>query len=117
LWWGILSGIFDKISAAIQKVLDFIGKIKLPSLSDLNPFSRSAPGATAMGVGLGASPMALGVTPTGSGRKAGAFARPVQVIVQGAVDPESTARQVNRLLVGHSNRQGLTAGSPRRLAW
>jgi hypothetical protein len=119
LWWGILSGIFDKIKSAIQTVLDLIGKIHLPKLPDLNPFNNSASSTLAVPMG-GASVGALGagvpsLYATGSGRKAGSSG--TTIIIQGAIDPEGTARQVNKLLLGHTARQGKVSGTPRRLAW
>lgn len=110
--WAILSGIFDKIKSAIQNVLDLIGRIKLPSLSDLNPFSRSAPTAAT----VYAAPVSGGYGRSVGGRSSTTTYSPT-LNVFGAVDPEGTAREVQRLLDSHASRQGRASNAPRRRAW
>lgn len=117
-WWTVLSGIFDKVMGAIQKVLDFIGKIKVPHLPDLNPFSSSA-GASATAVPVVTPGAAAGRTV--AARTAAAIRTAsgggTTVNVYGAIDPEGTARQINRILAGHDQRQGRPQGTVRAVAW
>ena len=107
IWWSVVSGIIDKIKGAIQNVLDLIGRIKLPSLPDLNPFSRAAPASV---TGLRASYASPTATASGGSST-------MNLSVSGAVDAEGTARSIQRLLDRHSARQGRVTGAPARRAW
>lgn len=103
----------DAVNAVIGVVQDLIGwldNIHIPDLSKVTGLVGKIPG-----LGM-VAPTATGVTP-------GAFAAPrvgaparrgatqnsggVNVVVNGALDPEATARQIQRILAGHDRRVGL----------
>jgi len=82
---------------AVDKLLDLIGKIKIPKLPDL-PGPLALPSAV--------TPLAragLAAAPAAAGRSGGGA---VTVNVYGAVDPEGTARAIRRILANHDRRQG-----------
>lgn len=102
---AVLSAPFDAVASAVdwvvgkvQDLLDLIGKIKipdLPGLGDLVPFAASS-AASAAGLGALSTPSTRSTTGGG-----------VNIVVNGAVDPEATARQIRRILAGHDRRVGL----------
>jgi hypothetical protein len=100
--WDKISAIIDKIKSGFGAVGDFLG--------GLNPFAASA--SASSGVAAAGVPSLF----AGSGRKAGGGGS-VNITIQGAVDPEGTARQIQRLLYRHDTRQGRTPGTTRALAW
>jgi hypothetical protein len=99
---------------AVRSLIDWIGNIKLPSfggiLDKLNPFSAPAPAPAVARVGYAryAAP--------GVGRAAGAGAvgavgirgaqAPIQITVNGALDPDAVARQIQRILKQRGRRVG-----------
>jgi len=80
---------------AVQDLIAWLGRIKVPhiKLPDLNPFGAAA-GAPAVRGARGAR--------AGSAAAAGG----IQINVYGAVDPEGTARAIQRLLSQHERRIG-----------
>jgi hypothetical protein len=68
---------------------------------------RSAGGAPAGGTG----PSTYGASTTSASRPS------VSVSVSGALDPDSVARQVERMLAGHAHRVGRAPYTPRPVAW
>jgi len=100
--WDTIKGIVDKITGAIQDVLDLIGKIKIPKgvtdfIGSINPFAVApspaafaAPSVAARGMSSSSSSAAGGVT----------------INVTGALDPDAVARQIDRILSGRSRRVG-----------
>jgi hypothetical protein len=96
--------IIDKVKAAIDKVIDAVtdligalGRIKVPSINLPN-----LPGTRA---GTPAAPVTAG-TRTTRGTTTGAPAAGVQITINGALDPEGVARQINRILGAHDRRVG-----------
>jgi hypothetical protein len=99
--------IIDKIRAAIENVIDAVGdligalgrikvpKINLPDLPGLRAAPAAAPAVTAR------------TAATGTTRAAGAAG--VHITINGALDPEGVARQIQRLLAGHQRRIGVVA--------
>jgi hypothetical protein len=108
----ILSAPFDTVKAAIDRVISavesligWLGRIHVPKISLPHipgvgslaaPVSAGTSGVT--GYGAPAVPMSRGVS-------AGASSGPT-IVIQGALDPEGVARQVNRILGGHTRRIG-----------
>jgi hypothetical protein len=106
---NIVTGAFNAVASAIGAVVDavkrlisWLGKIKVPSikLPDLNPFSATAPTATA---GLAATSF-RGVARAPAARSATSGAP--TIVINGAIDPEGTARAVQKVLVQHGIRIG-----------
>lgn len=102
-----VAGAIDTVISAIKRLIDWFGRIKVPkiSLPKIPGFNSaatvSAPVSQGAARGLGA-PLAAGTRASASSG--------VTVVIQGAVDPESTARQVRRLLASHDRRMGGSAG-------
>lgn len=105
---------FDTIKTAVNNAIDavkslvgWLGKIKVPKISLPKIGGRSvvAPpaGAAASPAGLFAAP---GVPTAGTRATSGGTAA-VVINVNGALDPESVARQIRRLLNAHGTRVGL----------
>ena len=101
---GIVDGIaraFDNVADAVSNVIGWISKIKIPDLSDLNPFKKSAPAdvATVPGPALGgrlvAAPAASSSTTSGG----------TVVNINGALDPVAVARQVRAILRDDDRRR------------
>jgi hypothetical protein len=94
---AIVSGIGDVVSAIqsaiswVENLLQKIASIHVPHI-DLNPFSAMAPAVA-------------GVSSRGVGATA-ATAGGVNITVNGAVDPEATARSILRLLSDRDRRMG-----------
>jgi enoyl-CoA hydratase/carnithine racemase len=69
--------------------------------------SGNGAGTLSLVPALAASSTAPAV-PTATGRAASTSAAPgPTIIVNGAIDPEATARQIRRVLAGHDRRMGL----------
>lgn len=104
--YDFIKGIFDKIAGAIASVTKLIKNIPKPSIPDLNPFSAfaapvhgvAAPfdalGAQGFG-GLPFAPSAGRATSAGGG---------TVININGAIDPEGTARAVQKVLTQHGIR-------------
>ena len=96
---------FDKVGDAIESVIKWLGKIKMPdvigkigdALSSINPFSVSAGG--------GAPVPGLSARALGRGAPAAAGGGTVQVFVPESSDPVATARYLKALM-----RRGEAAG-------
>jgi hypothetical protein len=98
------NNIRDAIDGAIRKVEDLIGwisRIHFPSKPDWLPGGKSAPEESAASVTRFAAP---GVA---SARATTSTGGTVVINVRGAIDPEATARQIRRILDGHTRRVGL----------
>lgn len=107
----VLSDPFNAVKAAVeavikavQSLISWLGKIKIPKINLPN----------IPGVGRAAAPAGLtspGVRSLGTTRATGGSVGPT-IIVQGAMDPEAVARQIQRLLSGHERRIGLRVAGP-----
>jgi hypothetical protein len=101
--FNTLKNAVDGVIGAVRSLIGWLGKIHVPKISlPKIPGVRSAPSpssATSSPTvrGLSAAPTALAASSTGSG---------VTIVVQGALDPESVARQIRRLLSSHGQRVG-----------
>ena len=94
---------FDKVVGAIKTVIDWLGKIKIPNiggfLGKLNPFGKSAPTrGAAPAVARTGTYTTRAVTRGGGGGPT--------FIIQGAIDPVSTAQQIRRILRDDARRRG-----------
>lgn len=87
---------FPKVPGAIKKIGGLFGGGDDPRPPDMGGGSAPAGGAGGPGSGPGFS---FGV----GGRRGAGY---VQIIVQGAVDPEGTARQIRRILFDSNTRNG-----------
>lgn len=91
------------VITAVQSLISWLGKIHVPSIHLPHIGTKAAPApAVASVVGLARAP---GVpTARASARSPSA---PIVVNVTGAIDPEATARQIQRILTRHGTRVGL----------
>lgn len=117
----------DTVINAVKSLVDWLRNIKMPKLSfpkmpswlgGSSSASRTASASLAPATDLAmasfSSPLAplasvssgLGSLSTGLGSMRG----PVTIVIQGAVDPEGTARQVRRILNAHDRRMGGVSG-------
>jgi len=94
-----VSGAISGLIHMVESLISALGRIHVPSIHIPNPFGLAAP-SPALAGGLGRS--------GAGGGPATRAAAGVTINVYGAVDPEGTARQINRLLYQHARRQGRT---------
>jgi len=102
-----LLGVVNTVFGAIKKVIDKIARAidSLPQLPKINlPFGigRSAGG----GIAPAPSGLARSLAPFGLASSGGGAGGGVNIVIQGAVDPEGTARAINQLLARHRVRVG-----------
>jgi hypothetical protein len=113
---GIIDGVIGSIDSLIGKIGSLIGKLgsihwptppkflsKLPGFSS---FSATTPGVASPGRAalMSAAPGVVSPRARGVGSSAPGG---VSITVNGAIDPEATARQIRRVLDGHTRRVGL----------
>lgn len=101
-----ISGAFDTLATAIGGVIDavqdlisWLGKIHVPKIDLPGPFSVGGTSFAAPAV-----PTTRGAALASTGTR-----REVSIVVNGALDPEATARQIRRILDGHTRRVGLSS--------
>ena len=101
----VMKGAIDAVVGAVMNLIHWLGNIKVPKISlpsIPNPFSL--PGAAPALAGVGAAPR-VARTPS---PRAGATSTGPTFIINGAIDPEATARQIQRILAGHNRRMGVS---------
>lgn len=112
VWPGGIGAAIDTVTSAIGRLIDKIRGIHWPSppkfLSKLPGFSMVAPPAVASRAAYAATAPRVGFG-GGYGARSSAGGGGVSITVNGAVDPEATARQINRILTGHTRRVGLAS--------
>lgn len=91
---------FNAVKGVIQDIIDLIGKIKIPKLPSLPGWVPGADGRMA----TGATPLTPAADPY-----AAAPVTQVNITIQGAVDPASTARQIIDLLNRYNVQLGVTS--------
>jgi phage-related protein len=98
---------FDKVLGVIKDIIDFIGKIHIPKMPDWIPGVGKSGSAAAVNLARGSrGPSVTGASTRGAGGSV-TSGPSVQIIVQGAVDPYNTAKQVRKLIT----RAGLITGT------
>lgn len=122
-----LAAPFRAVKDVIDKIIELIKKIKLPKLPSIPGLGRvggifsfaagggPSGGGTAPAPGTGGPPgvMARGLVGArslvggGSSSRSTSGAAGVQIIIQGAIDPDATARQIEKIL----RRRGMRVGS------
>ena len=102
-----ITSAFNSVIAAVKSVIDWISKIKIPDIgglvSKLNPFAKSAPApavANPAVARVGAFTTGARAVPTGGGGGG------PTIIIQGAIDPVSTAKQIRQILRDDTRRRG-----------
>lgn len=124
--------IVDSVWQAIKKAVEWVGKLigklanlKFPDiggfLGKLNPFSVGIAGgspvpATVAGVSAFGRAAPAVVSSSSSAGTVRRRAAGVSITVNGALDPESVARQITQLLGDYADRQGRPAAA-RALSW
>jgi hypothetical protein len=100
---GFLS-IIHTITGAVESLVSALSRIKVPkiSLPSIPGLGRSVTAPASV-----SSPSVAGRL-GGTPRATSSSSSPVVININGAIDPESTARQIKRILEGHNRRQGLT---------
>lgn len=118
---GIMVGAFNSVKYAIQAVIDAIGrihipKISLPNLPSVPGFARGtsyAPGGVALvgerGPELVTLPRGSRVTPN-SQLSAGSTSGGVTIVINGALDPNAVAKQVQTYLLRYKRMTGVNLG-------
>lgn len=87
---------------AVESLIGWVSRIDFPNIPNLNPFSRAAAAPSlAPVVGTRGGLLAPAVP---SRAALGASAGGTTIIVNGALDPEAVARQIQRILAGHDRR-------------
>lgn len=105
--FNVVKNAVDAVADAVRNLISWFGRIKVPkiSLPSIPGFNATAASVTT------AAPVAVGAraaTPTA--RATSGSAGGWVININGAIDPESTARQVRRILAAHDRRMGLSAG-------
>lgn len=98
----------DALIGAVKSLIGWLKSIKVPKIHIPNPFGRSAAPSTATvptATGLARTP----VVPFAGAPSARATGTGPTIVVNGALDPEAVARQIQRILSGHSRRIGLAS--------
>lgn len=119
VWSGISTAI-GKVVGAVQDLIRALGNIPTPHIDWPSPpgwFDKVMPGmAPAPPTGAPGLAARRGYTVAPAVPGVGAHGAPnvaarggVNITVQGAIDPEATARQIQRILLGHNRRVGLVA--------
>jgi hypothetical protein len=98
---------FEAVVEAVKAVIEWISKIKIPNvgglLKKLNPFSLTyTPAAPSSPTFVAAT---RGTSGTFAGSRRSAAASGPTIIIQGAIDPAATARQIRRILRDDSRRR------------
>lgn len=102
--FSAMKGALDAVVGAVQNLIGWLSRIKVPSIKLPSiPGFNMAPPPPATPAGRAAAPR----VPVGrAGTSTGASSGPT-FIINGAIDPEATARQIRRILAGHDRRVGL----------
>jgi hypothetical protein len=100
--WEAMKSAIDKVASAVESLIGWIGRIKIPDLGGLggliSKVTRTAPAPETAGVRSLSAARVGSSTTTGTGPT---------IVVNGALDPEAVARQINRILERHNSRVGL----------
>lgn len=112
---GLIIGQMQGLAGAVESVVGWISRIHWPSPPSwlgkiggvvgglFGAAPASAPAIMARGL---ATPRSSGRGPRSLGPSSASSGSGVTIIVNGATDPEGTARAIKRALAGHARRQG-----------
>jgi hypothetical protein len=107
-----LSGPFHLVASAVNTVVNavrsligWLGRIKIPKISLPHIPGFNSATATGNAAPALAANGRRAATPAAASQGAG-----LTIVIQGAIDPEATARQVRRILAAHDRRMG-TSGA------
>lgn len=104
--FNIVRDAVNNVIGAVQSLIGWFSRIKIPKISlPKIPGFNSSPAVAAAPVGVDA---ARGLAAPAATPRAGGAAAGVTIVINGAIDPESTARQIRRILSAHDRRLGLT---------
>jgi len=99
----------NSVITAVRSLISWLGKIKVPKIKfpSLPGFGRAAPSTATVptATGLARTP----VVPFVGAPSTRATGTGPTIIVNGALDPEAVARQIERILSGHTRRVGLAS--------
>jgi len=109
--FDIIRAAIDKVIGAVQSLIDWLGrihvpKISLPKIPGLGGFSATFGVPNTGGFGTYSAPRVGRSGGVGAAQSGG-----VTININGALDPEGVARQVNRILGGHDRRIGRRVAS------
>jgi phage-related protein len=93
----------DAVVGAVQNLINWLRNIKVPKINLPGPLSALAAPAPAVAAGQAAAPR----VPGGHASPRAGGSGGINIVVNGALDPEATARQIRRILAGHDRRVGL----------
>jgi hypothetical protein len=99
-----ISGAIDWLIGKVRDLISALGSIHVPKIDLPGPFSLPSPAAAVPGVTGFAAPGVPSTRATSSSTSGG-----VSIVVNGALDPEATARQIRRILDGHNRRMGFSS--------
>jgi hypothetical protein len=101
--FATVKGAIDGVISAVQNLISWLGRIKVPQINLPGPFMAPAAPASASTAVFAAPSVASPRAATASSSAPGPT-----FIINGAIDPEATARQIQRILRGHDRRVGLS---------
>jgi hypothetical protein len=96
----------DAVVSAVRSLIGWLGRIRVPkiSLPKIPGFNATAAApSVAAAPGVAATAGRLAATPRAS---SGSSSAGLTIVIQGAIDPEATARQIRRILAAHDRRVG-----------
>jgi hypothetical protein len=98
-----LASAIHSVISAVESLIGWLSRIKVPDINLPGPLSVGGNTAPTVAAGLAVAPRVPGgrATPRAGGSGG------INITVNGALDPEATARQIRRILAGHDRRMGL----------
>jgi hypothetical protein len=101
-----LRSAFDRVVDAIRAVIRWLSRIRIPKIT-LPRIPGVGRSAAAPSTFAGAAPVRRFAAPTStSSTTSTSSPAGVSITINGAIDPEATARQIRRILAGHDRRVG-----------
>jgi phage-related protein len=103
----IVEGAVNAVVGAVRSLIGWLNRIKVPKIS--LPKLPGLSSAATVAAPVGAAATRGLAAPTAAAPRAATPAG-LTIVIQGAIDPEATARQVRRILSAHDRRMGGGAG-------
>jgi hypothetical protein len=99
--FNTLKTAIDNVINAVENLIGWLSRIHVPkiNLPGGNMVTPAPEGASVVRFAAPGVPSTTASSSTGG--------RPISIVVNGALDPEATARQIRRILAGHDRRVGL----------